>query len=94
MVISPDGLFPALYRESKEILMWEGGDSVVISSVITLGRNDAQNDYRVATEGKLRLIFFIYTQTSDLHNFLSYLLMTVIKRAPHEFKIACLEVIS
>jgi hypothetical protein len=46
MVISPDGLFPALYRESKEILMWEGGDSVVISSIITLGRND----YRVATE--------------------------------------------
>jgi len=63
VVISPDGLFPSLYREGQELLM-----------------------------RAIKVDFYIYAYLTCI--ILSYLLMPVIKRAPHEFKIACLEVIS
>jgi hypothetical protein len=38
-----------VYIKKKSTLIALGGDSVVISSVITPERNNARNDYRVAT---------------------------------------------
>lgn len=98
VVISPNGLLPSLYREGEILLIYCLFIEVVYFAVLSLHHSNVtindQSGYLCCFNPFGYIFSYMHVLSFVVYKFHSTisLFIAVIRRAPHEFKIACLEV--